>query len=163
MGTQGASGIRKFLIGSNTSHVIKDSQVPVLAVPFEASFKMVKNITVAIDLSWAEKRLFNQLFILTKNWKLSYKALQIENKDMHAHDFSTEDIGKYLQGNFPDTPFTITTPSVDDTLIDHYLKESSGSLLVMFSNDTFFVEYLFNKSKIAKMAYHTLVPLLVIK
>src|SRR5680860_732385 len=36
MGTQGASGIQKALFGSNTASVIKNSKVPVLAIPSKA-------------------------------------------------------------------------------------------------------------------------------
>src|SRR5690606_8262838 len=61
MGTQGASGIGKALLGTNTAHVIKDSQVPVLVVPNKAMFGNIYEVAVATDLSHHEKKYFEIL------------------------------------------------------------------------------------------------------
>jgi nucleotide-binding universal stress UspA family protein len=50
MGTHGASGIKKLVVGSNTNGVIGSSKVPVLAIPEHAEFKGFRNIIYASDL-----------------------------------------------------------------------------------------------------------------
>ena len=59
MGTKGASGLKKILIGSNTVNVIAKTKVPVLVIPevarFENFFKKGKNrIVLATDLDLLE-------------------------------------------------------------------------------------------------------------
>ena len=46
MGTQGASGLKEILFGSNTIHVIKNSKCPVIAVPSNFSFARNKFLTM---------------------------------------------------------------------------------------------------------------------
>ena len=57
MGTHGASGLKKVVIGSNTASIIEISHVPVLAVPERAEFKTLQNIVYASDLRNLEKEL----------------------------------------------------------------------------------------------------------
>lgn len=165
MGTQGASGIHKSLIGSNTSHVIKDSQIPVLAVPLNSQYEVVENITVAMEDSGIEKRFYDQLITLTKNLKLPYKGIHIENTENQMLGFSREELEKNLKQNYPETPFTFLNLSSEDMLlgINEYLNNFPNTLLVMYSKNTSFYEYLFDQIRAIKMAYHTHVPLLVIK
>lgn len=49
MGTHGASGIAKALIGSNAYHVIKHVEVPVIALPVDADISRMKHIALAGD------------------------------------------------------------------------------------------------------------------
>lgn len=165
MGTQGASGIHKSLVGSNTSHVIKDSQIPVLAVPFNSHFDAVDSITVAMEVGLKEKKFFDLLIKLTKKWNLPFQALPLENKENQWMGFRREEIEKDLKINYPDTPFTFINLSTEYTQLDlnQYLMNFPNTLLVMYLENTSFFEYLFNQSKAIKMAYHTHIPLLVIK
>lgn len=49
MGTHGASGIAKSLIGSNAYHVIKNVKIPVIALPVDADISRMKHIALAGD------------------------------------------------------------------------------------------------------------------
>ena len=57
MGTRGASGLKKYILGSNTTSVIEVSPVPVLAVPEQGDFKNFKNVVYATDLKHVQKEL----------------------------------------------------------------------------------------------------------
>ena len=57
MGTRGASGLTKAVMGSNTNSVIEVSHVPVLAVPEKADFKGFRNVVYASDLRNLEEEL----------------------------------------------------------------------------------------------------------
>ena len=165
MGTQGASGIGKALIGTNTAHVIKDSQVPILVVPNKAMFENVYEMTVATELSLNDKKHFEKLWKLTRFWKLPYNLLHIQNKDENRKEMPLNELEKFLKQKYPDSSFTPINVPAEDTIkgIDQYLQETSNCMLVMFYKNGSFLEYLFNKSRVIKMAYHTHVPLLVIK
>jgi nucleotide-binding universal stress UspA family protein len=57
MGTHGASGIKKVLVGSNTAHMISRSTLPVLAIPADYRWKTVEKIVYASDLEHLEAEL----------------------------------------------------------------------------------------------------------
>ncbi|EON76535.1 putative universal stress protein UspA [Lunatimonas lonarensis] len=165
MGTQGASGIRKALIGSNTATVIKESQVPVIAVPTGATFESVKSVTVAVELSEEDEKLLKKVTDLTENWDLPYKVLHISNKDDFNKELSFKGLQVHLRETFPDDEFEfvkVSSPEFDAGA-EKYLKDQKDTMMVMLSKNKTFFEFLFNKSQSVKFAYHTHVPLLVVK
>lgn len=161
MGTQGASGIRKALVGSNTSHVIKDSRVPVLAVPYHSTYEMIKEITVSIEKSKSQKKFFDRLLKITQGWKWPYRMLIIQSPENSRGNEKAGE-GKNVE-DFPALVHTTITANGLLEGIKQYLKDSQNCLLVMFSTEKSFLEYLLNESNVEKMAFHTHVPLLVIK
>lgn len=165
MGTQGASGIKKTLIGSNTATVIKESEVPVIAVPAGSSFESVKEIEVAIELTNENEVFFKRLNELTETWNLPYHVIHVETKEDFDKTLTFKGLESYLNETYPDSDFRfLKIPAKDaDKGLNNYLKEVSGCMLVMFSKNKTFFEFLFNRSHSVEMAYHTHVPLLVIK
>ncbi|WP_339925023.1 universal stress protein [uncultured Cyclobacterium sp.] len=165
MGTQGASGIKKNLIGSNTATVIKESAIPVLAVPFCSSFESIKNIKVAVDLKNEKEGIFKKLITLTETWNLPYKIIHVENKPDFNKNIIFKGLEAYLNENFPDSEFSFEMLQEvnTDKGLENYIKNKSDSLLVMFSKDRSFLDFIFKNSHSAKMVYHTHIPLLVIK
>ena len=59
--------------------------------------------------------------------------------------------------------FMVESAADVNTGMESYLNKNKGSILVMFYKNKSFFEYLFNRSTSLEMAYHTHVPLLVIK
>ncbi len=57
MGTHGASGIHKWLFGSNTAHMVARCPIPVLAIPEKFSYKPVSKMLYASDLENLEPEL----------------------------------------------------------------------------------------------------------
>ncbi|MGB4972480.1 MAG: universal stress protein, partial [Cyclobacteriaceae bacterium] len=57
MGTRGATGLQKVIIGSNAAAMIQNSSVPVIIVPHNATFKGFKKIVYATDLTHIEEEL----------------------------------------------------------------------------------------------------------
>ncbi len=165
MGTQGASGIKKTLIGSNTASVVKESEVPVIAVPAGASFNSIKEIKVALKLEKENEDMFRKLNELTETWNLPYRVLHVETKNDFNKNLIFKGLEAYLEDTYPDNDYKFELiPSKDaDQGLEDYLEDKSDSLVVMFSKSKTFFEFLFNRSHSVEMAYHTHLPLLVIK
>lgn len=162
MGTQGASGIAKTLIGSNTAHVVKDSMVPVLAVPSHSSFEMVKQIVVSLEWNASEQAFFERLFQMTQQWEWPYRTLHIKSSEESAKE-DADQLVSFLQQSRPEIGHdTVEAENLMEG-INNYLKDTKDSLFVMFYRKRPFFEHLLQKSHVEKMAYHTHVPLLVIK
>lgn len=165
MGTQGASGIKKNLIGSNTAKVIKESSIPVIAVPFGSSFESIEKIKVAVDLQHDKEGIFRKLIKLTETWNLPYEIIHIENKPNFSKKIIFKGLESYLNENFPDCDFSFEMLQEinTDKGLENYVKNKSDSLFVMFSKDRGFLDFIFKHSHSVKMVYHTHIPLLVIK
>ncbi|MGY6522725.1 MAG: universal stress protein [Mongoliitalea sp.] len=165
MGTQGASGIKKTLMGSNTGHVIKESMVPVLAVPASASLPAENKIAVALELKKESEENFQKLFDLTEILNLPYNFFHVGEKLSFDQEIEFKGLEAFLKDSHPTKDFSfskIQAPTIQKGIQD-YLGKNENVLLVMFSKQKSFFEYLFNKSDTLEMAYHTHVPLLVIK
>ncbi|WP_209328855.1 universal stress protein [Lunatimonas salinarum] len=165
MGTQGASGIKKALIGSNTATVIKESQVPVIAVPAGAQFESVKSITISVELSNEDEKLLKKVANLTENWDLPYTILHVSKNEDFNKELSFKGLQAHLKESYPDDEFEFIKIASPDygTGAENYLREQKETMMVMLSKNKTFFEYLFNKSQSVAFAYHTHVPLLVVK
>ncbi|WP_194973773.1 universal stress protein [Aquiflexum lacus] len=165
MGTQGASGIKKALIGSNTGHVIKESKIPVLAVPFNSDWGKENKISVALELEKEDEKYFKKLFSLTEELKLPYEFFHIKTDDNFEKEIEFKGLEVFLREEYPnkDISFTVVYAKEVNKGIQQYLDQNPGAMLVMFSKNKTFFEYIFNKSTSLEMAFHTHVPLLVVK
>ncbi|UJP64582.1 universal stress protein [Mongoliitalea daihaiensis] len=165
MGTQGASGIKKTLMGSNTGHVIKESMVPVLAVPTSASLPKEDKIAIALELKKESEENFKKLFQLTEALNLPYNFFHVGEKMSFDQEIEFKGLEAFLKANHANKSFEFQTIQASNIQkgVQNYLGDNPNVLLVMFSKQKSFFEYLFNKSETLEMAYHTHVPLLVIK
>jgi nucleotide-binding universal stress UspA family protein len=165
MGTQGASGIKKTLIGSNTGHVIKESKVSVLAVPQNAKWETWSKISTGLELDKEEEKFFNTLFNLTSHLDLPYEFFHVKTKESFEKDLGLIGLEEVLNERFNGKNITfVVEPATNvNSGIASYLTKNTEAILVMFYKNKTFFEYLFNKSTSIEMAYHTHVPLLVIK
>jgi nucleotide-binding universal stress UspA family protein len=165
MGTQGASGIKKAVMGSNTGHVIKDSMLPVLAVPASAKFEKLSKISLALELIHEEEQFFDKLFALTEKLGMQYEFFHVQTTDSFERAGEFERVKKLLEVKYPQFPVTMQNFKAKNLSegIDAFLQANPDSLLVMFYKNKTFFEYLFNQSDSLEMAYHTHVPLLVVK
>ncbi len=73
MGTHGASGIKKFILGSNTSQCVAHSSMPIIAVPSNYRFEPIYHLVYASDL----KNLTEELGILIPFAEVFHAALEI--------------------------------------------------------------------------------------
>ncbi|MCH7412580.1 universal stress protein [Belliella sp. R4-6] len=165
MGTQGASGIKKNLIGSNTAHVIKDSQVPVLAIPAKSKLATIKEIIVGLELDGKEKPFLKKLVGLTSSLGLNYHFFNLKLTEENEGVSSLNEFQENFKNEFPDIIFNAEQRSAKSVLdgISEQLNEKPDSMLVMFYKKKSFFEYMFNASDSIAMAYHSSVPLLVLK
>ncbi len=163
MGTQGASGIKKALIGSNTGHVIKESMVPVLAIPGMKKWDDANStVSIAIQHEDEEVKNFQKLLHMTNALDCQYRAFHISAKPEATESTTLQTI---VKNNMPGHQVDFQTFKANNFNegIQNYLDQNPTAILVMFYRNKSFFEYLFNKSHSVEMAYHTHVPLLIIK
>ena len=162
MGTRGATGLAKAVLGSNTASVIEVSHVPVLAVPEQADFKGFRNVVYASDLQNLEAEL-DILIRYIEKFGSTIHVVHIvpPGADIGASEAKIDmAIQKFPYKNI------VTLVLVDsdiDSAIDQYAEVSKADVLAMFTHELSFFEKVFDRSMTRKMAFHSRIPLLAFK
>jgi len=165
VGTHGASGIKKALVGSNTSKVIAKAEVPVLAIPEKYRFQKIETIVYATDF----KNTINELKVLIPIAKLLNAKIEIVylkynwNKDT-AQKVDLEKKIKRL--SFKNVTIVEQKASLEKTMTDQlkkYISKTKPQMLAMFPSDKSWFDKIFNSSKTEDLAYELKVPLLSIR
>ena len=163
MGTKGASGLTKVLIGSNAAAVINKSTMPVITIPENARFNGIKRIVYSSDMHKTIPemqtlipfaRLFGaSIFILhvtPVNSKRKIDIVKIKKDIISKFDFKDVSIHVLINNEITDG-------------IDEFIADVKTDMLTMFTHDLTFLEKLFGKSVTREMSFHTGIPLLTIK
>lgn len=162
MGTKGATGLKKAVIGSNTTSVIEGSHIPVLVVPDKARFKGFHDIVYACDMKDPERELkillpyaekFDSVIHLVHVTSTGSKIEDLEDK--------IEKIFQKLKAK--NVAAVILVDDGIEEAIEQYLSVNKASLIAMFTHKLSFIERLFDKSMTRKVAFHSSVPLLAFK
>jgi nucleotide-binding universal stress UspA family protein len=162
MGTRGASGLKKYVLGSNTASIIEISHVPVLAVPELGEFKSFKNVVYATDLKHVHKELETLIPYLEKfNSTVHLLHVTKSLKEVSSLEKKLDEI--VTAGGIKNIICKVLVNKNIDEAIDYYVNESKADLLTMFTHDVSFYEKLFNRSITRKMAFHSKIPLLAFR
>lgn len=162
MGTKGASGLSKFVLGSNTVSVMEASRIPVLAVPARARFNNFKNIIYAADLKYLE----SEIGILKPYLKMldaTLHVLHVCDKTKSEEELQNKVKGILKQVDYRKSTVMIKSGKPIDRVIDSYVRELKADMVVMFTHKRTAYENLFHRSVTKKMAFQSHVPLLAFK
>lgn len=165
MGTQGASGIKKSLIGTVTVGLLKEAPCPVLVVPAKAALQSIKQFTVALEFADHEPPMLEKLVHWLKTWKGSLHVLHVQVGNIgFKEQLLALGLKSYLKETFPKLSIELSiknTEKVTDGLAS-YMEQQAG-VLVMCPADKSIWEQLFKRSQSLEMAFHTKVPLLILR
>lgn len=162
MGTKGASGITKYVLGSNTVSVMDASRIPVLAVPARAQFKNFKNIVYAADLKFLESEVHTMKPIL-KLLDATLHVLHVCDKTKNGEQLQLDVKNILRQVDYRKSTVMIKSGKPVDRTIDSYVKELKADMVTMFTHKRTAYENLFHRSMTKKMAFQSHVPLLAFK
>ena len=162
MGTKGATGLKKALLGSNTVSVLESSKIPVLAVPEQAEFKTFRNVIYATDLKHLQKEL-SILIPYVQTFGATIHILHIvqDGEDVGELEAKIEKIVQKI--NYKNIVTLVTVDMDVNAAIDQYISVSKADLVAMFTHEASFYEKVFDKSLTRRMAFHGKIPLLAFK
>ena len=169
MGTKGASGLKKILMGSNTVKVIANMKVPVLVIPEVARFENFlrqgkKKIVLASDLDLLKNE--QALYILKEIAMLIIEAkisvLSVRPPNTRLPDLKRMERDFLLSFFTPELEAERITVFGSNVIngINYYLNKNEDSgLIAMIARDS---GHLIQKHYTSEMASHTHYPLLVL-
>ncbi len=162
MGTHGASGLKKVVMGSNTASMLEASRVPVLAVPAEATFKSLKSVVYATDglstlkelravlgVVGSEKPVVHIIHVTPDRTEAS--AIEAKIDKIVAKVGYKNVLVRILENNDP-------VPAIHE-----YVTKIKVDMLAMFPHHYGFFEKLFKRSVTKELSYQNTVPLLAFK
>jgi nucleotide-binding universal stress UspA family protein len=170
MGTRGASGLKKILIGSNTVNVLTNTKVPVLVIPEVARFgnffhKGKNRIVLATDLDLLENEnaldILKEIALLIIESKVRVLSVRPKNTKLSGSKRMERDILlSFFNPEIESERVTVFSNSVIGG-INYYLSEKNTDtgLVAMIARDSGF---LIQKHYTREMASHTHLPLLVL-
>ena len=160
--TRGAGKFKRFF-GTNTGNLITQSEVPVIAVPYNYKPAKITSMLYASDLVHLEKEL-KSVVAFAKPLKAKVELLHFTSPletliDPEIIKLAVNKFSKYdIKLNIENTDFVKSMIANIETAI----KKTKPSMLIMFTeqNRTIF-QKIFLSSKAAEYSFHANVPLLV--
>lgn len=167
MGTKGATGLRKALIGSNAAAVIDKSSVPVMVVPGKAQFKSIRKIVYASDIQNLPGEI-KAVAQFARFFDASIDVLHVvqghSKKEMEELERNMARILKEEQliktANYRKIQFHVLNSKNIPDAVDKFVSDQNTDVLTMFTHRLDFYEKLFDKSITRKLAFHSKVPML---
>lgn len=165
MGSQGATGLKEMLVGSNTEKVVRHSDIPVLVIKKKVSNFEIKNMIFASDFSKESKKSFNNVLEFANIFKAKLHLLYINT----IHNFestkdSTKKLEKFVSG-FDRKKFTLNI--YNDTTIEegilNFGKEIEADVIAINTHGRSGLSQLFSESISKELANHALRPIVTFK
>ncbi|WP_420572903.1 universal stress protein [Kordia sp.] len=163
MGTQGASGLKEVLFGSNLIHVLNSTKCPLLAIPSNFTYETPKELLFPSDygIDFTEKHL-TELLNITALHNSNINILHVLNADelTATQKHNKQNLERYLNKSLH-VFHTIQHHDISNA-IANFQSESNINLLAMINNKHSFFENLFFGSKVKKIGLHLNIPFLIL-
>jgi len=164
MGTKGASGIKKAIIGSNTADLITKVKCPVLAIPEKATFHKLNEIAFPTDYNiFYQTKILNTLLELMKTCDASLRILHVRKKDEKLTTYQ-EGNKEYLHSFFMDEKhsFHRVTNKKIEAGVQCFVESRAIDMIVMVAKNLNLFQQILFKPTVEEISYHTEVPFLVL-
>tara|TARA_R110002153_G_scaffold182571_4_gene335928 strand:- start:112 stop:945 length:834 start_codon:yes stop_codon:yes gene_type:complete len=162
MGTQGATGAKEILLGTNTVHVLKNAKCPVLVIPSGFEYEIPEQILFPNDFEVSlDKNSLAQLLKIVNSHVSQVNVMHVYtgNDLTIVQEKNKKQLAKVLSENgfFHE----VSSNEIISAINDFQIKQKIN-LLVMVQNKHTFLERLFIEPVIKKIGFHVTVPFLVI-
>lgn len=168
MGTQGATGLKKTIIGSVTARVIEEADLPVLVVPEKYELEEPSQFVFVSDYLPADKQALTFADTMAKSYNAEITVLHLISayetdleKAKEKSDFDTYAFS--LQREFNESKIRfhlLEIPSITETM-ETLDKKFPYDLMIMVRRNKTFLEKFFINSFTQNMTYITKKPLLI--
>ncbi|RZK09863.1 MAG: universal stress protein [Flavobacterium sp.] len=160
MGTEGATGLKEFFIGTATASVMTGTNALVLGIPSESNYEPIKKIGFTTQFTIEELDSLRKLLPLARGFDAEIECIYVRTSDNHVNEVIIAD-WKVIFKEEKVTFHIIDSNDVEDTIIE-FINENNIHLLAMLNHKRSFWESLFHTSLTKKMAWHLKVPLLAL-
>lgn len=163
MGIKGTSMINEVLVGSFTTDLINKATFPVLVVPIEARFRVIKHIVFATDCH--EIHNYESLHLLkeiSQHFGARINTIYIKQDDENSVE--KEAVRCRLDEYFEGLHYTFHEALDDDLVnaLNEFILKTESEIAVTIPRRHSFFQSIFSGSNTKELAFHTHVPLLAL-
>ena len=164
MGTQGASGTKGIIFGSNTVNAMeKITECPVLAVPKDKQFSIPREIVFPTNFkSTFKRRKLNYLIEIAKMYEATVRVLYV-NKKYELTEL--QENNKHLLGDIIEpikhTFHNLTEKDVSDG-ITSFVESRNSDMIAFINHKHFFFSSVFSKPLVKEIGYKATIPILAL-
>jgi len=154
MGTTGASGLKRFLIGSVTTSVIDLVSCPVLAIPSGFGEGIIKRVGMATEITDVHKEIVDAITfarIYHADLELFHVGMHRQEGEALAHELR-EKTG-YVNITFVETPENYAGDVIGG--LNAYVEQRSPDVLIMHHVQRNWFEQLVTRSRTKDMLFHS--------
>ena len=162
MGTTGAHGFEEMIMGSNTYSVIRDINIPVLAIPENAKFKSVQGIVFASDYKTTNTEHLQPLLDFARIFGSEIHVLHIASVKNITHS-ELEEAKKFQRflKNVRHHFHFIQNENLEAS-IEEYVKKYKINMVSLMPRKHSLFDQIFSKTYSRKIILHTETPLLAL-
>jgi nucleotide-binding universal stress UspA family protein len=164
IGTKGATGLKKLIIGSNAASVITKVQCTTLVVPENATFVKPREIAFPTDFSsFYSSGLLNPLLKILDLVKASVRVLHINKRNYELNDDQKKN-KDYLEDffNHHTHSFHFLTNKNIEAAIQCFVESRDIDLIVMVAKNLNYFQRILFHPLVEEITYHTEIPFLVL-
>lgn len=160
MGTQGASGVKGVFVGSVAHGIMRNTDVPVIAIPEQSPFKPIKKIVFAVDeLDVSTNMVIEPLLQLAQRHEAKILVFHQENPNQAkgvdpAIKFFLQDVDHSFH-------YELNPGNLHESLRE-FIRDYDADMLCMIQRKRGFFEDLFHKSATKNLSFNSPVPLLIL-
>lgn len=161
MGTHGSSAVEEIFSGSVTNGVIKESKVPVLAIPDDFTYRSISRVVLALDAGPISGD------HVLKGLRELIRAYQPDIRVFHHLESGEEEeklhpsVSEQLRDVECSVHYAVDADSVNDS-INEFVRSEKADLLCLIHRNRNFWQNLFHTSVTSREAFDSPVPLLVL-
>ncbi len=164
MGTKGATGLEKIILGTNTADIITKVKCNTLVVPENAEFVEPKEIAFPTDFSLSNSlQVLQPVSEILERFQSSIRIVHINksktdlNNDQQKNKELLEDYFNNDQYSF----HYLTNNKVEDA-VQCFVESRDINLICMVAKNLNYFQQILFHSKVEEISYHTDVPFLVL-
>jgi nucleotide-binding universal stress UspA family protein len=164
VGTKGATGLKKHIVGSNTGDIITKVKCNTLVIPENTSYKVPQEIAFPTDYALQYNiELLNPIFEILKAFKAALRVLHISKKQENLNN-SQQNNKELLEDCFNEYKNSfhfLTNKKVEDAIQCFVQSRDIDMIVMVAKNLNYFQKILFHPT-VEEISYHTDVPFLVL-
>ncbi len=163
MGTQGASGLKEFFIGSITAEIMENAHCPVIGVPIKGEFKdSMKDIAFTVNFEEEEAKALRAVMDFAGLFGANVHCLHVDVSHTHEMTHKMDNWKAQFTADKNVQFEVVDGTNVVKAVLD-YVDRNDIDMLAMLTHKRNFFQELFTFSYTKKLAYHAHKPLLALQ
>lgn len=161
MGTKGSSGMKEFLVGSNTEKVVRLIGCPVISVPNQQKLSEIRKILVPVEIHDIRSSFLKEVSILQQIFSASVEFCYVKTPhDIVNEELINEEFDRLLnEYEIASSSFNIIRDVFPQDGLLHHAKESNADMLAMATHSRRGIAHFFSGSLTEDVMNHLDVPL----